>query len=121
MPVMQALGPTNSFETSRTYPEGADEVRRAVEGAVRGLPRWKLGPSSEGGVKAVRRTRLGFKDDVSVSLDEKRTGAHTNTHAAFRSVSRIGVHDLGQNKRNLRELLDAMDREIRVVRTPDSA
>jgi uncharacterized protein (DUF1499 family) len=118
MPVMQVLGPTNSFEISRTYPVDADEVRRAVEGAVRRLPRWELGRSSEGGVTAVRRTRLGFKDDVSVSLDEKRTGAHTNTHAAFRSVSRIGVHDLGQNKRNLRELLDAMDRELRSEPNP---
>ena len=113
MPLMQALGPTNSFGTSRTYPVGADEVRRAVEGAVRGLPRWQLGRSSERGVTAVRRTRLGFKDDVSVNLDEKRTGAHTNTHAAFRSISWIGVHDLGQNKRNLGELRDAVDRELR--------
>lgn len=98
---------------SRTYPVGADEVRRAFDAAVRGLPRWRAGSSPGGEVTTVRRTRLGFKDDVSVRLDEKHTGAHTNTHAAFRSASRIGEWDLGQNRRNLRELLDAMDGELR--------
>ncbi len=110
---MQALGLTNSFKTSRTYPADADEVRRAVEAAVSELHRWELGSSSEGEVTAVRRTRLGFGDDVSVHLTEKKTGAHTNTHAAFRSVSQQGAYDFGQNKRNLRELLDAMDRQLR--------
>ena len=104
----------NSFETTRTYPVGADEVRRAFEAAVRALPRWRTEDCSPGeGFSAVRRTRLGFEDDVSMSLDERRTGAHTNTHAAFRSASRKGEWDLGQNRRNLRELLDAMDRELR--------
>lgn len=115
MPLMQNQGstPGNSSETSRTYPVGADEVRRAFEAAVSGLVRWRVGDSSEGEVTAVRRTRLGFEDDVSVSLDEKRTGAHTNTHAAFKSASRKGAYDFGQDKRNLRELLDAMDQELR--------
>ena len=61
----------------------------------------------------MRRTRLGFKDDVSVHLTERKTGAHTNTHAAFRSGSRQAVYDFGQNRRNLGELLDAIDRELR--------
>lgn len=103
----------NSFETTRTYPVGADEVRRAFEAAVRALPRWRAASLPDEGFSAVRRTRLGFEDDVSMSLDERRTGAHTNTHAAFRSASRKGEWDLGQNRRNLRELLYAMDRELR--------
>ncbi|MDP9458335.1 MAG: DUF1499 domain-containing protein [Actinomycetota bacterium] len=105
--------PFNSFETSRTYPVGAEEVRRAFETAVRGLPRWGIGKSSEGEIRAARRTRLGFSDDISVYLRERKTGAHTNTHASFRSVSRQGVYDFGQNRRNLGELLDAMDGELR--------
>lgn len=115
MPCMQGSdsSPRNSSETSRTYPVGADEVRRAFESAVRGLARWRAGDSPNGEAKAVRRTRLGFEDDISVRLDEKQTGAHTNTHAAFRSASRNGEWDLGQNKRNLRELLRAMDHELR--------
>ena len=115
MPCMQGSGPSprNSAETSRTYPVGADEVRRAFEAAVQRLPRWRAGDSPDGEVEVVRRTRLGFRDDISMKLDEKQTGAHTNTHAAFRSASRKGEWDLGQNKRNLRELLDAMDRELR--------
>ena len=113
MPLVQALGLTNSFETSRTYPVGADEMRGAVEAAVGELHRWELSRSSEGEVTAMHHTRLGFRDDVSVRLTEKKTGAHTNTHAAFRSVSQQGVYDFGQNKRNLRELLDALDRQLR--------
>ncbi len=110
---MQAPEMTNSYDTSRTYPVDAGKVRRAAEAAVRELPRWELGRSSEGEVAAVRRTRLGFRDDVSVRLTEGKTGTHTNTHADFRSVSRKGVYDFGQNRRNLRELLDRVDRELR--------
>ena len=113
MPLMQTLGLSNSYDTTRTYPVSADAVRRAIWAAARGLPRWEAGGSSEGEVTAVRRTRLGFEDDVSVDLTERKTGAHTNTHAAFRSVSRKGAFDFGQNRRNLRELLDAVDRELR--------
>ena len=113
MPVVQALHPTTSFETLRTYQLGADEVRRAVEAAVRGLPRWELRHSAEEEVTAVRRTRFGFGDDISVRLADRKTGAHTNTYAAFRSASRRGVYDFGQNKRNIQELLDTVDRELR--------
>ena len=113
MPFMRALPRYNSFETSRTYPVGADEVRYAIEAAVRRLPCWELGRSSEGEVAVVRHIRLGFKDDTHVRLTEGETGAHTNTHAAFRSTSRKGLYDFGQNRRNLRELLDAIDRELR--------
>lgn len=113
MPVVPPPTPFNSSETSRTYPVGADEVRRAFEATVRELSRWEVGRSSEGEMTAVRRTRLGFKDDVSVRLTEGKTGAHTNTHAAFRSASRQGAYDFGQNRRNIEELLAAMDRELR--------
>ena len=113
MAVMTVPTPTPSSETTRTYPAGADEVRRAIEAAVRGLARWKLGSSPKGGVAAVRRTRLGFEDDVTVRLAEEQTGAHTNTHAFFRSASRKGAYDFGQNRRNLGELLDAVDGELR--------
>lgn len=115
MPGMQEpdMSPRNSAETSRTYPVGTDEVRRAFEDAVRRLTRLRAGDAPAGEAAAVRRTRLGFEDDISVRLDEKQTGAHTNTHAAFRSASRRGQWDLGQNRRNLRELLDAMDEELR--------
>lgn len=102
-----------SFHTSRTYPVGADELRRTVEAAVSRLPRWEAGRSSRDEVTAVRRTRIGFRDDIRVRLSEGKTGAHVNTHAAFESVSRQGVYDFGQNKRNLRELLEAVDRELR--------
>ena len=110
---MQLPASRSYFDTTRTYPVGADEVRRAVEAVVSRLPRWEPGSSSDEEVTAVHRTRLGFRDDISVCLTERQTGAHTNTHAAFRSTSRKGAYDFGQNKRNVRELLDALDGEIR--------
>ena len=104
-----------SAGTARTYPTSAAELTRIIEEAVRNkLPGWKLESSSETEVRAVRRTRLGFVDDVVVRLSEKKTGDRTNTHARMESTSRVGIWDLGQNNRNLRDLLDAVDRELRV-------
>ncbi len=99
----------NSARTARTYPVGSAELARAVEGAVRGLERWELGRASEGEIRAVRRTRLGFRDEVVVRLAPLTSGARTNTHARFESASRVGGWDLGQNRRNLYELLAAID------------
>lgn len=105
--------PPNSARTARTYPVGAAELARTVEEAVKRLGRWEPVRSSEGEVRAVRRTRLGFEDEITVRLTRLESGAHTNTHARFESTSRLGLWDLGQNRRNLRELLEAIDRELR--------
>ncbi len=103
----------NSASTARTYPAEARELARAVEEAVRKLHRWSLVSSSEVEVRASRKTRvLGFTDDVTVRLTPSTSGAHTNTRAEFRSASRLGLWDLGQNRRNLDELLAAIDQEL---------
>lgn len=60
----------------------------------------------------VRRTRLGLAYDVTISLIPLESGAHTNTHAAFESATRAGLWDLGQNKRNLNELLRAVGENL---------
>jgi uncharacterized protein (DUF1499 family) len=85
-----------------------DALQR-VQTAIRNLPHWQVETVDAGSalVKATRRTRLWrFVDDVSIRL-EPAAGA-TRVHA--RSKSRVGVGDLGQNRRNLLQLFTALKR-----------
>ena len=62
--------------------------------------------SEEAGVRAVRKTRLfGFEDDVTARVCPDPDGARLE----LTSASRLGKGDLGQNPRNLAELLRAVD------------
>ena len=113
----------NSVETGRTpeYPDlqpkeyaaGEQEVTRAVKAALGRLPRFAFvgagtGPGGSE-VQAVATTRvLRFKDDVNVRI--RREGAKTKV--TVRSKSRMGTMDFGQNARNVRELMAALDREM---------
>ncbi len=59
-------------------------------------------------MRAVRKTRLfGFEDDVTARVCPDPDGARLG----LTSASRLGKGDLGQNPRNLTELLRAIDRE----------
>jgi uncharacterized protein (DUF1499 family) len=50
---------------------------------------------------------------VSIRIWEmKDSGISRNARADFRSASRVGLWDLGQNGRNLRELVSAIDRKL---------
>jgi uncharacterized protein (DUF1499 family) len=76
-----------------------------VEDAIRHLPRWRLESvdAQHCTIHATRRTRIfSFVDDVTIRLEPTEQGT-TRLHA--RSRSRIGFADLGQNRRNLKELL----------------
>jgi uncharacterized protein (DUF1499 family) len=108
------LNSLRSAATARTYPIGTEELRDAIERVVGELPGWSLAGLSEGEIQAVRRTRLfGFEDDVSIRIWEMRaSGISRNTRADFSSASRVGLWDLGQNGRNLRELVSAIDRKL---------
>lgn len=113
----------NDVETGRTaaYPDlqprdyaaNADAVTRAVKRALSRLPGWAFVGSGSGpggnAVQAVRATRVfRFKDDVTVRI---RSEGKT-TRVSVRSRSRLGKWDFGQNARNIRELLAALDREL---------
>lgn len=99
----------NQARTTRAYPRTPDEVLAAAGRAVEKLPRWTLESSADGELHAVRETRVfRFKDDVRVSVEEQDTGSE----ARFESASRVGRSDLGQNPRNLKELISAIDREL---------
>lgn len=113
----------NDVETGRTpeYPDlkpreyaaRPDEVVKAVKTVLGQLPRWSVVGSGSGpegsAIAAVHTTRvLRFKDDVNIRV--WREGGRTRV--SVRSRSRVGVWDFGQNARNVRELLAALDREV---------
>jgi hypothetical protein len=112
--IVKLLGPNSlrSAGTARTYPAQAEKLARVIEEAVRELPRWSLAGSTGTEIRASRGTRLGFKDNVTIRLTPSPSGAHTNTHVALHSASRVAVWDLGQNERNLKELLAIVDRKL---------
>jgi uncharacterized protein (DUF1499 family) len=97
----------------RTYKTAEAKVAEAVKGAIGRLPRWTLKGAGSGpggfAVHAERRTRTGFVDEVTVRV--RREGAETRVKV--RSRSRTGWYDFGQNARNIRELLTALDEEMR--------
>lgn len=91
-------------------PSAAAEL---VEAAVKRLPRWNNESRSTSPppitLRLTRRTPLWrFVDDITVTL-EPRDG---KTILRAESQSRVGQGDLGQNPRNLRELLDACRRAV---------
>ena len=98
----------NSARTRRAYSAAPDEILAAIEKAVGELPRWTLESNADGGLSATRRTRLGFTDDIMVRVVEKANGSE----AHFESASRVGKGDLGQNPRNLEELLKAINEAL---------
>ena len=58
-------------------------------------------------MRAVRKTRLfRFRDDVTARVYPDPDGARLD----ITSASRLGKGDLGQNPRNIEELLRAVDR-----------
>jgi len=106
---MQIDRPTpNSARAARTYPVDPARLLSFVRRAVEGLPRWRLEASDGEVVRAVRTTRLfRFKDDVTARVSPDPGGARLE----LTSASRLGKGDLGQNPRNLEELVRAVDRE----------
>jgi uncharacterized protein (DUF1499 family) len=79
-----------------------------VEEALRHLPRWQIESvdAATASIRATRRTKLlHFVDDIHIRL-EPVAGA-TKVHG--RSQSHFGFADLGQNRRNLRELWNMLE------------
>jgi uncharacterized protein (DUF1499 family) len=90
----------------------AELAERALA-AVQALKNWRLQSRAEeaGRIELhfVRTTpALRFKDDIRVRIEPHGGGARLTAE----SRSRIGLGDLGQNPRNLRELLAAVRAEV---------
>jgi uncharacterized protein (DUF1499 family) len=105
---IERTGP-KSARAEKSYDVSAESLASAIGKSIHSSKRWEVEASSNGGIRAVRSTRiLGFKDDVKISI----SGSGEESHALFESASRVGKSDLGQNRRNLREFLAAVDREL---------
>ena len=97
-----------TLNSARTYPIEPSRLLPTVRRAVEGLPRWRRANAEGDEVRAVRKTRLfRFEDDVAARVYPDPNGARLE----LTSASRLGKGDLGQNPRNLAELLRAVDRE----------
>jgi uncharacterized protein (DUF1499 family) len=97
----------------RTYKVGEAKVTDAVKAALGRLPGWtsKGAGSGPGGmaVHAEHRALAGFVEEVTIRV-RREEGL---TRVKVRSRSRSAPFDLGQNARNIRELLTALDEELR--------
>jgi uncharacterized protein (DUF1499 family) len=97
----------------RTFSAPPARVGDAVREALTDRPGWTVVGSGRGPggvvVSAVHETPLlRFKDDVTVTI--RRKGGQTVV--SVRSRSRVGAWDFGQNARNVRDLLRALDAEL---------
>lgn len=100
--------PTHRDLSPVTLPVPLEAAAERVRAAVATLPRWRVEPDSDTSqLHLTRRTRLvRFVDDIRLRLLPDGTG--TTIHAESRS--RVGVGDLGQNRRNILELWSALRR-----------
>jgi len=100
------------IETALTPPRLADIVVAAIEE----VPRWTIENRTDTGIDMVRldlvhRTfLLGFKDDVTVEIVSASEEDGATLYA--KSQSRIGKGDLGQNPRNIKELISVVRKNM---------
>jgi uncharacterized protein (DUF1499 family) len=110
---------TNYAETGENSPEprlqplqsalDPPALAERTQAAVKPLANWSLASQTTEGdivkLHFVRTTPLmRFKDDIHVRIEPATGGSELNAS----SRSRVGKGDLGQNPRNLRELLAAV-------------
>lgn len=102
--------PTHTDLTPLVVPLVLDAAIQLVKKTVTSMPRWQVEESlTPGELRLTRRTRtIGFVDDVVLTF--KPAGPGTMIHAASRS--RVGIGDLGQNRRNILELWQAIGRQV---------
>jgi uncharacterized protein (DUF1499 family) len=99
------LEPTHPDLTPLALPLGAEAAANLVKQVVAQLPRWAIATEKPGELQLTRQTRIiGFVDDVTVTI--VLTASGVLLHAA--SKSRVGIGDLGQNRRNILELWAAI-------------
>jgi uncharacterized protein (DUF1499 family) len=86
------------------------EAAALIAATAARLPRWRHEGTRGEVIWLTHRTRLfRFVDDIHVIAEPGPAG----TRLLLRSASRVGKSDLGQNARNLQELLAALDAAAR--------
>ncbi|HET8648339.1 MAG TPA: DUF1499 domain-containing protein [Vicinamibacteria bacterium] len=101
----------------RAYAQGEAAVAKAARAALDKLPRFAfVGAGSGRGGSELQALATApvvpVKSDVTVRIKRER-GA---TRVSVRSRSRSGPFDLGQNARNVREFLAALDQQLEAAR-----
>ena len=95
-------------------PASVDQVKEVIHRFAERNDAWTIdavatAAAAETSLCLVRTTRwLGFADDVQVLLQSTERG----TRVDIASQSRVGKGDLGQNPRNIRELLRVLRAEL---------
>lgn len=109
---------TNQAATSPDHPDASlrcvvlpleiDATAELVQSRAKNLPGWSVANTSTNPANVIRLERttrwLRFVDDITVELKTVDGG----TRVSVSSRSRVGKGDLGQNPRNIRELLKAI-------------
>ena len=113
--------PTHSDLSPLRLPLSSCEVRaRILAKIAAGVSGWRLESESDasGRIHLTRRTTVcRFVDDVWLTLTETENGQGTRLDAESRS--RVGVGDLGQNRRNILELWAVLRHEFALSQGTD--
>jgi hypothetical protein len=99
------IGAYPDLRTHRMDAAPADAFKRALQ-AARGMG-WEIvaADAAAGRIEATDTTFwFGFKDDVVIRVEADGTGSRVDV----RSVSRVGVSDVGANARRIRAYLQAL-------------
>ncbi len=99
------LEPTHSDLGPITVPVPVDVAPSCIRKAVATLPRWQVVSESSQELRLTRTTPIArFVDDIVLTFEPHATG----TVVQASSKSRVGIGDLGQNRRNILELWAAV-------------
>ncbi len=105
-------GNADPFFRPRKYAKTKEEVAGAAQEVIAVLPRWRVVEyrENQGRLHATHTTGLmRFVDDVNLYIVQ---GLDGTTKLEIVSQSRVGKGDFGQNKRNIKELLSALDAKL---------
>lgn len=104
----------DSFFKPRRYRQNRDEVIQTVKETVKSLPGWKFEEHKEiqGRVRATHRWYIGLGEEINIYVVQGIDGITT---LEMTSQSKAGKGDWGQNKRNVKNLLAALDQKIKPV------
>lgn len=98
-------GPSHPDLAPLVLPLAPDAAVERVKAGVDSLRRWRAESAGVAELKLTRRTGVfRFVDDITLTF--RPAGPGTLVHATSRS--RLGKGDLGQNRRNILELWDAI-------------
>jgi len=99
------------------------EFAELVIAAMKDIPRWKLMDQTRDGDDRIKLDfvhstfLMRYKDDIAVEIIKTETGSTLYA----KSQSRIGKGDLGQNPRNIKELISKVREKLKKSKPQDKA